>query len=70
MAVERKYITYNQVHKLCQASAKRILEEFKPNLMVAYVSHFKAGYQDPLFADLPPPPVLAAEDMYLPEFFG
>ncbi|KAH0602213.1 uncharacterized protein H6S33_009912 [Morchella sextelata] len=35
MAVERKYITYNQVHKLCQASAERILEEFKPNLMIA-----------------------------------
>lgn len=24
-----------QVHKLCQASAPRILDEFKPNLMIA-----------------------------------
>lgn len=50
MAVERKYITYNQVHKLCQASAERILAEFKPNLMIAYVFPFKAGC---LFVDSP-----------------
>lgn len=53
MAVERKYITYNQVHKLCQASAVRILEEFKPNLMIAYASPFKTGCQGRLFADSP-----------------
>jgi hypothetical protein len=33
--VEKIYVTYNQVHKLCQASAPRILDEFKPNLMIA-----------------------------------
>ncbi|EZG07626.1 hypothetical protein H106_02917 [Trichophyton rubrum CBS 735.88] len=33
--VEKVYVTYNQVHKLCQASAGRILEEFRPNLMIA-----------------------------------
>ncbi|KAI9660976.1 MAG: hypoxanthine-guanine phosphoribosyltransferase [Bathelium mastoideum] len=33
--VEKVYITYNQVHKLCQESAERILNEFKPNLMIA-----------------------------------
>jgi len=33
--VERKYITYNQVHKLCQQAAPKILSEFKPNLMIA-----------------------------------
>jgi len=33
--VERKYITYNQVHKLCQNAAPKILDEFKPNLMIA-----------------------------------
>lgn len=27
--------SYNQVHKLCQESADRILNEFKPNLMIA-----------------------------------
>ncbi|KAL9051941.1 MAG: hypothetical protein Q9162_005725 [Coniocarpon cinnabarinum] len=32
---EKLYITYNQVHKLCQASAERILNDFKPNLMIA-----------------------------------
>ncbi|KAL1953536.1 hypothetical protein VTO42DRAFT_2613 [Malbranchea cinnamomea] len=32
---EKVYVTYNQVHKLCQASADRILNEFQPNLMVA-----------------------------------
>ncbi|KAL8827178.1 MAG: hypothetical protein Q9191_003344 [Dirinaria sp. TL-2023a] len=33
--VEKIYVTYNQIHKLCQASADRILNEFKPNLMIA-----------------------------------
>ncbi|KAL8680699.1 MAG: hypothetical protein Q9224_002249 [Gallowayella concinna] len=33
--VEKVYVTYNEVHKLCQASADQILEEFKPNLMIA-----------------------------------
>lgn len=33
--VEKIYVTYNQVHKLCQDSAERILDEFKPNLMIA-----------------------------------
>ncbi|KAF2280206.1 xanthine phosphoribosyltransferase 1 [Westerdykella ornata] len=33
--VEKTYVTYNQVHKLCQESAPRILEEFRPNLMIA-----------------------------------
>ncbi|CAG5144116.1 uncharacterized protein ALTATR162_LOCUS1482 [Alternaria atra] len=41
--VEKVYVTYNQltapsttqVHKLCQEAADRILDEFKPNLMIA-----------------------------------
>ncbi|KAF2458048.1 hypoxanthine guanine phosphoribosyltransferase [Lineolata rhizophorae] len=33
--VEKIYVTYNQVHKLCQESAERILNEVKPNLMIA-----------------------------------
>ncbi|KAL8842965.1 MAG: hypothetical protein Q9205_001917 [Flavoplaca limonia] len=33
--VEKVYVTYNEVHKLCQASADRILNDFKPNLMIA-----------------------------------
>ncbi|OCK96155.1 xanthine-guanine phosphoribosyl transferase [Cenococcum geophilum 1.58] len=33
--VHKVYITYNQVHKLCQQSAERILNEFHPNLMIA-----------------------------------
>ncbi|KAL8934898.1 MAG: hypothetical protein Q9211_004993 [Gyalolechia sp. 1 TL-2023] len=33
--VEKVYVTYNEVHKLCQASADQILNEFKPNLMIA-----------------------------------
>ncbi|KAL8739408.1 MAG: hypothetical protein Q9190_007787 [Brigantiaea leucoxantha] len=33
--VQKVYVTYNEVHKLCQASADRILSEFKPNLMIA-----------------------------------
>ncbi|KKA22048.1 Xanthine-guanine phosphoribosyl transferase Xpt1 [Rasamsonia emersonii CBS 393.64] len=32
---EKVYVTYNQVHKLCQASAQKILNEFRPNLMIA-----------------------------------
>ncbi|KAF2834908.1 PRTase-like protein [Patellaria atrata CBS 101060] len=33
--VEKVYVTYNQVHKLCQEAAERILNDFKPNLMIA-----------------------------------
>lgn len=33
--VHKVYVTYNQVHKLCQQSAERILNEFHPNLMIA-----------------------------------
>ncbi|KAI9673448.1 MAG: hypoxanthine-guanine phosphoribosyltransferase [Caeruleum heppii] len=33
--VDKVYVTYNQVHKLCQVSAPRILDDFKPNLMIA-----------------------------------
>ncbi|MCJ1243300.1 hypoxanthine-guanine phosphoribosyltransferase [Trapelia coarctata] len=33
--VQKVFITYNQVHKLCQASAERILNDFQPNLMIA-----------------------------------
>ncbi|KAF8473136.1 phosphoribosyltransferase-like protein [Kalaharituber pfeilii] len=33
--VQRLYITYNEVHKLCQEAGKTILNEFKPNLMIA-----------------------------------
>ncbi|KAL2049364.1 hypothetical protein ABVK25_010374 [Lepraria finkii] len=33
--VEKVYVTYNQVHKLCQASADKILNDFQPNLMIA-----------------------------------
>ncbi|BDD54970.1 hypoxanthine-guanine phosphoribosyltransferase [Monascus purpureus] len=29
------YVPYNQVHKLCQSSADKILNEFHPNLMIA-----------------------------------
>ncbi|EMC92934.1 hypothetical protein BAUCODRAFT_27247 [Baudoinia panamericana UAMH 10762] len=32
---EKVYVTYNQVHKLCQDAAPRILSEFKPNLIIA-----------------------------------
>lgn len=35
MAAERKYITYNEVHKLCQGAATKILESFRPSLMIA-----------------------------------
>ncbi|ETS73091.1 hypothetical protein PFICI_15266 [Pestalotiopsis fici W106-1] len=33
--VEKIYITYNDVHKLCQESAVKILESFEPQLMIA-----------------------------------
>ncbi|KAL9108129.1 MAG: hypothetical protein Q9227_007105 [Pyrenula ochraceoflavens] len=33
--VEKVYVTYNQIHKLCQASAERILNDFQPKLMIA-----------------------------------
>jgi hypoxanthine phosphoribosyltransferase len=33
--VEKLYVTYNQVHKHCQEAAEQILNEFKPNLMIA-----------------------------------
>lgn len=33
--VEKVYVTYNEVHKLCQTSAPRILNDFRPNLMIA-----------------------------------
>jgi hypoxanthine phosphoribosyltransferase len=33
--VEKIYVTYNQVHKQCQDAAEKILNDFKPNLMVA-----------------------------------
>ncbi|KIW64122.1 hypothetical protein PV04_09077 [Phialophora macrospora] len=33
--VEKVYVTYNQIHKLCQKSATKILDDFQPNLMIA-----------------------------------
>lgn len=33
--VEKLYVTYNDVHKLCQESAPHILDNFKPHLMIA-----------------------------------
>ncbi|KAJ5778542.1 hypothetical protein N7520_001788 [Penicillium odoratum] len=33
--VQKFYVTYNQVHKLCQQSADEILKECNPNLMIA-----------------------------------
>jgi len=33
--VQKVYATYNQIHKLCQEAGDRILNEFKPNLMIA-----------------------------------
>jgi len=33
--VQKVYITYNDVHKLCQESAPRILADFDPQLMIA-----------------------------------
>jgi hypoxanthine phosphoribosyltransferase len=32
---QKIYVTYNQVHKLCQTSAEKILDTFRPNLMIA-----------------------------------
>ncbi|KAL1311215.1 hypothetical protein AAFC00_001407 [Neodothiora populina] len=33
--VQKIYVTYNDVHKLCQQTAERILDDFTPNLMIA-----------------------------------
>lgn len=33
--VEKLYVTYNDVHKLCQQAATRILDDFKPQLIIA-----------------------------------
>ncbi|KAH8598876.1 phosphoribosyltransferase-like protein [Bisporella sp. PMI_857] len=33
--VVKVYVTYNEVHKLCQDAATKILEDFKPQLMIA-----------------------------------
>ncbi|EGS19994.1 xanthine phosphoribosyltransferase-like protein [Thermochaetoides thermophila DSM 1495] len=33
--VEKLYVTYNDVHKLCQEAAPKILNDFKPDLMIA-----------------------------------
>ncbi|KAJ4303847.1 hypoxanthine-guanine phosphoribosyltransferase [Collariella sp. IMI 366227] len=33
--VEKIYVTYNDVHKLCQEAGPRILSEFAPQLMIA-----------------------------------
>jgi len=33
--VEKVFITYNQVHKLCQEASPRILKDFNPQLMIA-----------------------------------
>ncbi|KAK4248074.1 phosphoribosyltransferase-like protein [Corynascus novoguineensis] len=33
--VEKLYVTYNDVHKLCQEAAPKILADFKPQLMIA-----------------------------------
>ncbi|MCJ1472759.1 hypoxanthine-guanine phosphoribosyltransferase [Lambiella insularis] len=33
--VQKVYVTYNEIHKLCQASAETILNDFQPNLMIA-----------------------------------
>ncbi|CAG8958709.1 hypothetical protein HYFRA_00011551 [Hymenoscyphus fraxineus] len=33
--VVKEYVTYNQVHKLCQESAPRILSDFQPELIIA-----------------------------------
>lgn len=35
MATEKVYISYNNVHKLCQEAAETIKAKFKPDLMVA-----------------------------------
>ncbi|TLD04396.1 uncharacterized protein PgNI_12123 [Pyricularia grisea] len=33
--VQKLYVTYNDVHKLCQESAPQILSDFQPQLMIA-----------------------------------
>ncbi|KAK6518470.1 hypoxanthine-guanine phosphoribosyltransferase [Arthrobotrys conoides] len=33
--VQKVYVTYNDVHKLCKESAQKILDEFKPELIIA-----------------------------------
>ncbi|KAL7951287.1 phosphoribosyltransferase-like protein [Trichoderma barbatum] len=33
--VEKIYVTYNDVHKLCQGAATKILDDFKPQLIIA-----------------------------------
>ncbi|KAK0615623.1 xanthine phosphoribosyltransferase 1 [Bombardia bombarda] len=33
--VEKIFVTYNDVHKLCQEAAPKIVEDFKPQLMIA-----------------------------------
>ncbi|KAG9231717.1 phosphoribosyltransferase-like protein [Amylocarpus encephaloides] len=33
--VVKEYVTYNQVHQLCQEAAPRILADFQPQLMIA-----------------------------------
>ncbi|KAI2607710.1 PRTase-like protein [Hypoxylon fragiforme] len=33
--VEKVYVTYNDVHKLCQEAAPKILESFQPQLIIA-----------------------------------
>ncbi|KAK3316543.1 xanthine phosphoribosyltransferase-like protein [Apodospora peruviana] len=33
--IEKIYVTYNDVHKLCQEAAPKLLESFKPQLMIA-----------------------------------
>ncbi|KAI9896712.1 hypothetical protein N3K66_008884 [Trichothecium roseum] len=33
--VQKIYVTYNDVHKLCQQSAEKILADFQPQLMIA-----------------------------------
>ncbi|KAH6606162.1 xanthine phosphoribosyltransferase 1 [Trichoderma cornu-damae] len=33
--VEKLYVSYNDVHKLCQQAAPKILDDFKPQLMIA-----------------------------------
>ncbi|KAJ1559703.1 hypoxanthine-guanine phosphoribosyltransferase [Cladochytrium tenue] len=35
MADSKLWVTYNDVHKLCQQSAAKILSEFQPNLIIA-----------------------------------
>ncbi|KFH44917.1 Xanthine phosphoribosyltransferase-like protein [Hapsidospora chrysogenum ATCC 11550] len=33
--VKKVYVTYNDVHKLCQQSAEKLLADFQPQLMIA-----------------------------------